>query len=112
MAKIKRKEYEPEPPSKKDVVIGIFGLDLYFENIYSAISLINDLLLGILYLGGGLTYLFGGPPMLGNILYVLGAIFLIVRPLIKLLQSIYVYKENNSPIEEIEEEIKDETKDD
>lgn len=107
MAKIKRKEYEPEPPSKKDVVVGIFGLDLYFENIYSVISLINDLLLGILYLGGGLTYLFGGPPMLGNILYVLGAIFLIVRPLIKLLQSIYVYKENNSPIEEIEEEIKD-----
>ena len=112
MAKIKRREYEPEPPSKKDIVVGIFGLDLYFENIYSLISLINDLLLGILYFAGGLTYLLGGPPMLGNSLYVLGAIFLIVRPLIKLLQSIHVYKENNSPINEIEEDMEDKIEDD
>ena len=50
MVKIRSKDYKLKSrPKKRDIKVSIGGLELYFENVYSIISLINDLLLGILY---------------------------------------------------------------
>lgn len=94
MVKIRSKDYKLKSrPKKRDIKVSIGGLELYFENVYSIISLINDLLLGVLYLVGSLSNLLNGPEMLGQISYLIGSIFLILRPLIKLGQNIFIYKD-------------------
>ena len=98
MVKISSKKYKLESQPKKDVIMEIGDFELYFQNAYSVVSLINDILIGILYLGGSLTNLFNGPQMLGKILYLLGSISLILRPLIQLVRNVYIYKEKKRPV--------------
>src|SRR5699024_5061808 len=100
---------------KHDIIVKVGNFELYFENIYSIYSLINDLLIGILFIGGSLVSLLDGPDRLGQVLYFIGSIALILRPLIKIIQNTHVYRQHNedkkSKIEEkISKKIKEEEK--
>ncbi len=98
MVKIRSKKYKLESQPKKDIIVEIGDLELYFQNAYSIVSLINDMLIGVLYLGGSLSNLLNGPELLGKVLYLLGSISLILRPLIQLVQNVYVYREKKRPV--------------
>ena len=111
MAKLKRKKFKRSTGVKHDIIVKIGSFELYFENIYSIYSLINDLLIGILFIGGSLVNLLDGPALLGQILYFIGSIALILRPLIKIIQNTHVYKQHNEDKKsQIEEEISKKTK--
>lgn len=91
--KIEKHFYEPKPPKKEDIIIKIGKYRFYFQNYYRIISLVNDFLLGLLYFGGSLSNLLGGPKILGQILFLTGSFFLIMRPILKILRSISFYNE-------------------
>ena len=115
MAKLKRKKFKRSTGVKHDIIIKIGNFELYFENVYSIYSLINDLLIGILFIGGSLVNLFDGPARIGQVLYFIGSIALILRPLIKIIQNTHVYRQHNedkkSKIEKkISKKIKEEEK--
>lgn len=104
---IKKKKYEAEIPQKEkkeDVVVKTGHLRFYFQNYYSIISLMNDLLLGFLYIVGALVYLFHGPEIVGNICYLIGAIFLFMRPVIRIIRHIYIYDEDEYQREVLQKE--------
>lgn len=94
MPKIEKHSYESKPPKKEDIIIEIGKYRFYFQNYYRIISLTNDFLLGVLYFAGSLSNLLGGPKILGQILFLTGSFFLIMRPILKILRSIYFYNED------------------
>lgn len=108
---VKRKKYQAETPEKEDVVVKAGHFRFYFQNYYTIISLFNDLMLGTLYVIGALVYLLKGPEIVGNICYLLGAIFLLLRPVIKIIRNIYVYKEEDYQKQVLHKDEEDQPKD-
>lgn len=94
MPKIEKRTHQSEPPEYEDVIVKFGKYRFYFQNYYRIISLVNDLLLGTLYFGGSLSNLLDGPKILGQVLFLTGSFFLIMRPVLKLLHTIYFYNEN------------------
>lgn len=113
MPKIEKREREVKPQKAEDVIVKVGKYRFYFQNYYTIISLANDLLTGGLYFVGSLSNLLGGPPIVGQILYILGGFFLLMRPILKILRNIFFYNEQQyqeeivKPTEENEEEDKD-----
>ena len=92
MPEIKRREeHEVPQPKDEDVVVKTGKWRFYFQNYYSIISLLNDLFLGALYVLGALINVLDGPALYSNICYLVGALFLLMRPIIKIIRNIYVY---------------------
>ena len=113
MAKKKRKKFKRTSGIKNDIILNVGSFEVYFENIYSIYSLINDLLIGLLFIVGSISNLLNGPPILGQILFLIGSVALILRPLIKIIQNTHVYQEKNEDKKsELEDEISQKTKDD
>ncbi|KAA9232100.1 MULTISPECIES: YrhK family protein [Aerococcus] len=93
MAKLKRKTYE-ENSEAEDIVVKIGPLRLYFQNVYTIISLINDIFTGSLYFIGSICNFFGAPAIYGNTLYLIGGFSFVMRPIIKLIHNIHIYKQD------------------
>ena len=98
MVKLESREYKLKQPPKKDIILNIWGLELYFENTYAIFSLINDVFTGFLYLGASTINILDGPPKASTFLYLLGAVSLTLRPFIKIVQNIYIYKAKKRPV--------------
>lgn len=101
------KERELEKKVERDVRIKLFGKVIYFRNAYHLLSLGNDILLGLLYFGGSIATVLGLPSMVGNILYLIGGFFFVMRPIINLTQNVHAYD-----YEEIKEYEDDESRED
>lgn len=115
MPKIKRKEHKLDTGKDEDVELKAGRLRIYFQNRYNLISLINDFLVGIMYILGSLLPMMGFPSQYGTYLYLAGGVFLTMRPVLKILHNIYVYtdmdyidEEELRAIEEDEEREKQE----
>ena len=93
MAKLKRKTYE-ENSEAEDIVVKIGPLRLYFQNVYTIISLINDIFTGSLYFIGSICNFFGAPAIYGNTLFLIGGFSFVMRPIIKLIHNIHIYKQD------------------
>lgn len=119
---IEKKEHKVEPGKDEDVVVKVGGFRIYFQNYYTIISLSNDLLTGVLYLSGSLVQTFTEMDRLGMYLYIFASFFLLMRPILKIVQYVYLYnkdqyeeqvlgeaEENFDPGEELKSEG-DETK--
>lgn len=102
MPKIERYQHNREPKKDQDLIIKIGRFRFYFQNYYTIISLVNDLLTGGLYFAGSLSNLLGGPEMVGQILYILGGFFLLMRPVLRIFRNIFFYDE-----EQFQEELGD-----
>lgn len=123
MPKIERKKHEVNSDSSKeeDIIIKSKGFQFYFQNFYTLISLANDLLTGILYLIASILSLLGFPHFYTTSLYLLGAIFLTFRPLIKIIHNTFLSreqqgqtrseKEAKSDLEDAEENLEQAEKD-
>lgn len=102
MPEIETKKHEVEPEEDEDVIVKAGGFRIYFQNYYTIISLGNDLLTGGLYFLGSLANLFGAPAIVGQLLYIAGGFFLLMRPILKIMHNVFIYDK-----EEYQEEVKD-----
>lgn len=91
MPKINRKKHDLHPGKDEDIEIKSGRFRLYFQNRYSLISLTTDLLTGIFYVIGSITSLTPIPDIYGTYLYLVGAIFLTARPILKIFHNIFIY---------------------
>lgn len=93
MPKINRREHEVKPKKEEDIIVKIGKYRFYFHNYYTILSLVNDFLMGALYFAGSLSNLLKGPAILGQILFLLGSFFLLMRPVLKMINNIFFYNE-------------------
>lgn len=100
MPKIERKTHEVENDMEEDIELKSGRFRIYFQNRYTLISLLNDLLVGLVYILGSISSLIGLPGIYGTYFYLAGGVFLILRPLIKLVHNIYIYKDAEERREE------------
>lgn len=102
MPKIKRKKHKRQPPKDEDIVLKTGRFRIYFQNYYTIISLINDILIGGLYLIGSIAVFLDGAKWISQWSYLAGAFFMLMRPTIKIIRNIFIYDK-----EEFKEKIKD-----
>lgn len=100
MPKIERKTHEVENDMEEDIELKSGRFRVYFQNRYTLISLLNDLLVGLVYILGSISSLIGLPSIYGTYFYLAGGVFLILRPLIKIIHNIYIYKDAEERREE------------
>lgn len=93
MPKIKKKEHKLDTGKDEDIELKAGRLRIYFQNRYNLISLINDFLVGIMYICGSLAPMLGFPSQYGTYLYLAGGLFLTMRPVLKIIHNIYIYKD-------------------
>lgn len=109
MSNIERKEHEftKKENEEKDIIIKSFGFRLYFEKYYQLISLGNDLLTGILYMIASVLTLMNVPSIYSNLFYFLGALFLTLRPLIKIYRNTFISKTQPAQTKSVKDMKKD-----
>ncbi len=93
MPKIKRNTHEIEIGKEEDIEIRGRRFRFYFQNRYTLISLAVDLLTGIFYIFGSLASLTKIPDRYGTYFYLAGAIFLTIRPILRIVRNIFIYDE-------------------
>ena len=91
MPKIKRKSHEVESVLEEDIEIQGKRFRLYFQNRYSILSLTVDLLTGFFYIIGSVASLTPISDRIGMYFYLTGAIFLTIRPILRIIKNIFVY---------------------
>lgn len=110
LPKIERKTHEVENDMEEDIELKSGRFRIYFQNRYTLISLLNDLLVGLVYILGSISSLIGLPSIYGTYFYLAGGVFLILRPLIKIIHNIYIYKDAEERREEERKEKEQEQK--
>lgn len=100
MPKIERKTHKVENDTEEDIELKSGRFRIYFQNRYTLISLLNDSLVGLVYILGSISSLIGLPSIYGTYFYLAGGVFLILRPLIKIIHNIYIYKDAEERREE------------
>ncbi|MDO2410519.1 YrhK family protein [Enterococcus faecium] len=93
MPKIKRNTHEIEIGKEEDIEIRGRRFRFYFQNRYTLISLAVDLLTGIFYIFGSLASLTKIPDRYGTYFYLAGAVFLTIRPILRIVRNIFIYDE-------------------
>lgn len=94
MPTIETKEHDVNPRKDEDMIVKVGNFRLYFQNYYTIISLGNDLITGGLYLIGSLVQAFTDADRLGRYLFIFASFFLLMRPIIRIIHNIYLYREN------------------
>lgn len=84
------------------MIVKLGKFRFYFQNYYTMISLANDILLGSLYLIGSIASIMSGPDWIQKWSYLAGAVFLLMRPLLKIIRNVFIYDE-----EEFENKVSD-----
>lgn len=90
---VETKEHDTSPEKEQDIIVKTGHFRVYFQNYYTLISLINDLFTGILYLSGSLIQTFTTYTSLGNYLFIFASFFLLMRPILKILHNVFLYRE-------------------
>lgn len=96
MPKIKRNTHEIEIGKEEDIEIRGRRFRFYFQNRYTLISLAVDLLTGIFYIFGSLASLTKIPDRYGTYFYLAGAVFLTIRPILRIVRNIFIYDEKRT----------------
>lgn len=107
MPKLETKKHDLQPGKDEDMIIKVGTFRLYFQNYYTIISLANDIATGGLYLAGSLTQTFTNHERIGMYLYIFASFFLLMRPVIRIIHNVYLYKENQYRKEVLGEKLDD-----
>ncbi|EXJ23529.1 hypothetical protein ADIAL_0966 [Alkalibacterium sp. AK22] len=94
MPEIEKKQHDLTPGKDEDIIIKAGGFRVYFQNYYTIISLGNDLLTGMLYLVGSLLATFTEMETAPMYLYIFASLFLLMRPILKIIHSVFLYTED------------------
>ena len=90
---VETKEHEVDPGKDRDVIVKVGKFRLYFQNYYTIISLTNDILTGILYLAGSILSAFTDFERVPMYLYIFASFFLLMRPILKIMNNVFLYDE-------------------
>lgn len=90
MPEVKKKR-EPEKHKAEDLIVKVGKFRFYFQNYYTIISLVNDILLGALYVIGSIASIMNGPQWLRQWSYLAGAVFMLMRPILKIIRNVFIY---------------------
>lgn len=93
MPEIKRNTHEIDIGKEEDIEIRGQRFRLYFQNRYTLLSLAVDFLTGIFYIFGSVALLTKIPDRYSTYCYLAGAIFLTVRPILKIIRNVFIYDE-------------------
>lgn len=74
--------------------------EVAFNKRYRFISLLNDLTLGLEFLIGSILFLFESTKTLGNILFIIGSLQLLGRPIIKIIHAFYISRRSQGNLNE------------
>ncbi|WP_165005647.1 MULTISPECIES: YrhK family protein [unclassified Enterococcus] len=96
MPKIERNTHEIEIGKEEDIEIKGQRFRLYVQNRYTLISLAVDLLTGIFYIFGSLATLTKIPDRYGTYCYLAGAVFLTLRPILRIVRNIFIYDDKKA----------------
>lgn len=91
MPSLKKKKHELETPKDQDIIVKVGKFRIYFQNYYTIISLVNDVLLGGLFLVGSIATLLDASKWISRWSYFLGALFMLMRPVLRILRNIFIY---------------------
>ncbi len=91
MPEIKRKKREPKEYKAEDMIVKVGKFRFYFQNYYTIISLVNDILIGALYVTGSIMSIVDGPEWIRQWTYLAGAVFMLMRPILKIIRNIFIY---------------------
>ena len=108
MPEIEHKKREPHLAKEEDVIVKTGRLRIYFQNYYTIISLVNDILTGGLYFAGSISNLLGAPAIIGNVTYLAGGFFLLMRPMLRIIRNVFIYNEEEYQREVVDVEVQDE----
>lgn len=75
-----------------DISIKGKSLEFYFKRKYTFLQLAGDVLVGIFFVTGSIMNFFPATSFYGSIAYLLGSISLTIRPLLKIIRSMWIYK--------------------
>jgi len=104
---IEKTEHDIDPGKDSDIVIKAFGFRLYFRNSFIIISLINDVITGLLYLSGSLIAAFTDLERLSMYLYIFASFFLLMRPILRIGHNVILYNKK-----EFEQDVLGESEED
>ncbi|WP_339227812.1 YrhK family protein [Oceanobacillus sp. FSL K6-2867] len=76
----------------KDISIYGQSLEVYFKKKYTFFQLVGDVLVGIFFVTGSILNFFSSTELFGSIAYLLGSLSLTIRPLLKILRNMWIYK--------------------
>ncbi|EWG11242.1 YrhK family protein [Cytobacillus firmus] len=77
---------------QEDVQIEIGSYKMVIEKRYQAVSFVNDMLLGVLYLIGSILFLIDVSQMVSISFFLAGSIMMIIRAGLNLLKDLHINK--------------------
>lgn len=84
------------------MIVKVGKFRFYFQNYYTIISLVNDILIGALYVTGSIMSIMNGPEWIRQWTYLAGAVFMLMRPILKIIRNIFIYDQ-----QEFQNKVKD-----
>ncbi len=84
----------PRLKNEKDVYeLDVGRFEIFFRKRYKLLSIINDLSLGIWFTIGSIMFFWSTTQTIGTLLFLLGSLQLLGRPILKLMHAFFVKRE-------------------
>lgn len=81
-------EHEHKSDKKEDVIrVGEYGI--FFKRPYQILYMLNDFLIGLIFLIGSFLFLYESLKTAGCLLFAAGSLLLLIRPTIRLVHDIH-----------------------
>lgn len=69
---------------------------VFFNKNYKVISLANEILTGILFIAGSICFFFKSAMVAGTILFLIGSVLLLIKPVLKMLHAVSIGKQTSA----------------
>lgn len=84
----------PKIKDEKDVYeLDVGRFEIFFRKRYRLLSIINDLTLGLWFTVGSIMFFWSATQTLGTLLFLLGSLQLLGRPILKLIHAFFVKRD-------------------
>ena len=84
----------PKIKDEKDVYeLDVGRFEIFFRKRYRLLSIINDLSLGLWFTVGSIMFFWSATQTIGTLLFLLGSLQLLGRPILKLIHAFFVKRD-------------------
>lgn len=73
---------------------------IFFNKNYRIISLANEILIGLLFIIGSICFFFKSAMDAGTVLFLIGSVLLLIKPVLKMLHAVSIGKQTSSSTDE------------
>jgi hypothetical protein len=81
---------ETEPARRPPIILRIGHEELVIRRRYEALSIANDVLVGLWFLAGSILFFFAATTVTGTWFFVIGSVELLIRPVIRLSRHLHL----------------------